>query len=425
MKRLALLIILFTSLVYAQKYPVNGKKYLLEYDAKKSILKDASELKVVYAFDYWSAAGQPEDGHDSLFNNVLHPDPGRKYEAAMTLGNGKWQANIDIPADVKLLSYYITDGKNSDYNDEKTYVKYVCDDKGKPVQGARFRNIDFMLMAGKTKADVIKEMEIEIKEYPDHFLSYIVYWKYRFENAKNLVELAKLKPEADKQFERLKSVQKSDEKLLDLLGYELRVNDEFFSYVGKTYTQTRTSLQEKLIALCNVVPAEKRSAIVNREYDRFKKTLDAKIFSETIIGKPAPDFRFTDLKGNDVRLSSFKGKYVLLDFWGTWCGPCVGEIPNLVKAFNMFKDKGFEIISITSDGLMKTKSKEDLAAYITEKGMNWIHCYDSKELGIIDLYKINHFPTLYLLDKEGRVIKDESRLRGEGLITTLEEVIGK
>jgi len=411
MKKLTLLIVLLSSIIFAQKYPIAGRKFVLEYSPVAS-LKSSTELKLVYVFDYWSEAGQPEQGHTALFNNVLHPDSGRKHEAVMIKKANKWFAEIEIPADAKLLSYYLTDGTNNDYNNEHTYIKFICDEKGKPVQGARFRNIDFMIMAGKTKDDIIKEIAAEIKDYPNHFLAYFVYWKYRLETAKDYTELSKMKKEIDKQFTDLKSKQKTDPDMLEALAMQVRVNDEFFDRFNRKYGEDRGKVFDKLVTLCSTVPEDKRSASVNRIYNAYKKALESRDFGENIIDKAAPDFEFVDLNGDKIKLSGLKGKYVLLDFWGMWCGPCVSEIPNLVKAYNTYRDKGFQIVSISSDGMMKRKSKEELAAFAGDKGMNWLHCYDTEESAIHKLYKISHWPTLYLVDKDGTVIKNESVLRG-------------
>ena len=104
--------------------------------------------------------------------------------------------------------------------------------------------------------------------------------------------------------------------------------------------------------------------------------------------------------------------------------PCVGEIPNLIKAYNKYKEKGFEIISISSDLIMNTKTEEGFKKFILNKKMEWTHVLDDRNKTIHNLYKIDHWPTLFLIDKNGNIIKDENSLRGADLEKTLSEVFG-
>ncbi len=131
-------------------------------------------------------------------------------------------------------------------------------------------------------------------------------------------------------------------------------------------------------------------------------------FFRNPAGMPFPAFpkgmKTTD--GKELSLERFKGKVLLVDFWATWCPPCRAEIPNLVKAYNEFKDKGFEIIGISFD-----KSRDDFDSYLTENKMEWPQYFDGKgwENEVGPTYGIQSIPTMYLLDKEGKVITTELR----------------
>ncbi|KAB2846546.1 MAG: hypothetical protein F9K42_11285, partial [Ignavibacterium sp.] len=149
MKNIIFLFFLFSLSLAAQSLPVAGKTYLLKYDpAEKNNFTKDSKIILVYTFDYWGTKGTSSEGPESLFQNVIKPDKGRKKEINMSPLNGIFTAEINIPDSAELLSYYLTDGNNSDFNDKKTYTSYVYNNSGKPVKGARFRNIDFLIMAG-------------------------------------------------------------------------------------------------------------------------------------------------------------------------------------------------------------------------------------------------------------------------------------
>jgi len=165
--------------------PVAGKTYVLRYNPEHTgILTDADQIRVVYAFDYWGTKVvqrlRGEGEQEDLFHNVLNPDEGRSFVRKMDRRGGHWEAKIPIPDDASLISYYFTDGVRSDYNDRKTYVSYVYGEDGKPVKGARFRNIDFLIMAGKDHPAVLDEIHKEITDYPDHFIAHVVYWRFQF-----------------------------------------------------------------------------------------------------------------------------------------------------------------------------------------------------------------------------------------------------
>jgi thiol-disulfide isomerase/thioredoxin len=131
----------------------------------------------------------------------------------------------------------------------------------------------------------------------------------------------------------------------------------------------------------------------------------------------APDFSFQTIDGKARKLSEYKGKWVLLDFWGTWCGPCVMETPFLVDAYNMLGGEKFEMISIAND-----RSVEVVSDYVKKNEMKWTNtvALSGYAEGVLEQYGITSYPTLMLIDPAGKFVKlKENMLRGELLIPTI------
>jgi peroxiredoxin len=133
------------------------------------------------------------------------------------------------------------------------------------------------------------------------------------------------------------------------------------------------------------------------------------------IGQPAPDFSQVDTAGRAVSLASFKGKYVLVDFWASWCKPCRLENPNVVKAFEQYKGNHFSILGVSLD-MAEKNWKEAIHA----DQLAWTQVID-KENKVSKQYNITSIPSNFLLDKEGRIIA--KNLRGDELEKKLAEVL--
>jgi peroxiredoxin len=132
----------------------------------------------------------------------------------------------------------------------------------------------------------------------------------------------------------------------------------------------------------------------------------------------APEITLPSPEGDTIKLSSTRGSYVLLDFWASWCSPCRMESPNLLRAYNMYHARGFQIYQVSLD-----KTKEAWIKGIQDDKLEkWIHVSDVKYWNsvVVSLYKIESIPTNFLLDKEGRIIA--SNLRGDALQRKLSEL---
>jgi peroxiredoxin len=137
----------------------------------------------------------------------------------------------------------------------------------------------------------------------------------------------------------------------------------------------------------------------------------------TAIGQPAPEIALPNPDGKVVKLSSLQGKYVLVDFWAKWCGPCRVENPNIVRVFNKYKDKGFTVFGVSLD-----RSREDWVQAIKADNLTWTHVSDLKywQSEAARLYNINAIPFSVLLDPDGIIIA--KNLRGPALDKKLAEI---
>ncbi|RZL49319.1 MAG: AhpC/TSA family protein [Pedobacter sp.] len=159
--------------------------------------------------------------------------------------------------------------------------------------------------------------------------------------------------------------------------------------------------------------------------ENLKKNTAVKTFVDKVlklkavqVGQMAPDFSMNSNDGKVIKLSDYKGKYVLLDFWASWCGPCREENPNVVKAYNTYKNRNFTILGISLD-----KDKAAWEQAIKQDGLTWTHGSELNDFQgpTVLLYQVEAIPASFLLDPNGKIIA--RNLRGEQLDAFLNKTL--
>jgi peroxiredoxin len=160
------------------------------------------------------------------------------------------------------------------------------------------------------------------------------------------------------------------------------------------------------------------TSIIDAIGTKFPKHESVAAIKNIVKPKAAPNFTLPDTSGKPVSLSSFKGKYVLVDFWASWCKPCRMENPNVVKAYNQYKDKNFTVLGVSLD-----KDKNAWVDAIKQDSLTWTHVSDLQywNSAVVPLYGFDGIPYNVLLDPNGIIIG--RGLRGEDLENKLKEVL--
>jgi peroxiredoxin len=178
--------------------------------------------------------------------------------------------------------------------------------------------------------------------------------------------------------------------------------------VGDTYVSTkRVDLEKNLVVMRSHPPGD------------YKRV-------ELKMGAEVPDFGFTDFQGKKRRLSEFRGKYLLVDFWGTWCGPCRREMPYLKSAYRYFQPRGLEILGMNTD---ESEILPQVKSWLTKNGLVWPQATHESIREVIRNYRIHSYPTTLLIDPNGKILslnqtkKGQPALRGQDLLKSLDRLL--
>jgi thiol-disulfide isomerase/thioredoxin len=182
---------------------------------------------------------------------------------------------------------------------------------------------------------------------------------------------------------------------------------------------------EKGIAIVRQIKKDYPNTSVGRDADRIISSIQEaqegrKIRRTLVNGTQFPDFAEQDLQGNPLSVAKCKGKLVLVDFWATWCAPCVGELPNVIKAYNKHHADGFEVIGISLD-----MDEQKLRSFLKTKEIPWAQYFDGKgwQNKLAAKYGIQSVPATFLLDGEGKIIAQD--LYGEALEQALVKALAE
>lgn len=236
----------------------------------------------------------------------------------------------------------------------------------------------------------------------------------------------------NKAFQLLMETNKMDSKRMDSLSaifeapYNYIINQSNILMVDKI--SRNTNMYSSIMAIQALDPDKYSDLYKSLDAGLSKKFPNDKnviMFHEVVermlstnVGQFAPEISLPSPDGKEIALSSLKGKLVLIDFWASWCGPCRKEMPNVIKIYSKFKNKGFEIYGVSLD-----QDKEKWMEAITKDGINWPQVSDLKYWDNVAarIYNVQGIPYTVLIDKDGKIIA--KNLRGQELEKKIAEVL--
>jgi peroxiredoxin len=248
------------------------------------------------------------------------------------------------------------------------------------------------------------------------------------EDSINSPNYAAIKMDVSREFDKQRNdlrafskefIKKNSTSLICLLALKNQIGPQF--YVLHPLNDKEFFLEVDSV-LMSVYPKSELVLSFHNELINFLSQAEATQSPSGLLsaGQLAPEIELPSPDGKKIKLSSLRGKYVLLDFWAAWCPPCRAENPNLVMNYQKYHSKGLEIFQVSLD-----RTREDWLKGINDDNLKWLHVSDLKYWNseVVSMYGITGIPMNYLLDKEGKVIA--GNLRGPALSEKLMEIFGQ
>jgi peroxiredoxin len=364
----------------------------------------------VVVFSAWGISCQSQSSNDfSVTGTIQNPEPNGKIYLAQVVGSNNVK-NLD--------SLVLTQGNTFSFKGK------ISDGGGYYLVNLFNKQRILLMMEGGEKLTVVadgqgktsqvtgsKNMEYfnKLNAVNESLQSRVNVWNKDFAEANQKGDQAKMqKIQQDYTLARKEVVEKV-KALYPEMGSSLAALYGINMIVGD-------NPEEEMPFLTQLAEKFKKERPNSPQFQSFVSNIERmKVLS---VGSVAPDIALNTPDGQTVKLSSLKGKYVLIDFWASWCGPCRRENPNVVKMYNRFKGKNFEIFGVSLDD-----NKDKWLAAIEKDGLTWKHVSDLKgwQSAGAAAYQVSAIPATFLVDTEGKIVA--KNLRGDDLERKLSEVL--